>query len=955
MSGRLPMSLKVSDSQEPGGVAGGPPRHRSSLLEVASDGIVEAGWLVALICIPLLVNPFGARGYEPDKIAAFRAIVIVMVVAWLTGALVRIARSWRTGSNWQGVRTPSWAGSTVLLAVLGLGASVVLSSVLSVNPRLSWLGSFERFSGAWTQLSFLVFFGLVAANLRGRAQWRRAAYVITLTSSVVALYAVLQAIGLDPRWSSSDGARVYSTLGNPIFLAGYLVMAVFVTSVELRAAIVAKRSGRASSSRTVVPVLWAILGLQLVAITLSQSRGPVLALATGGLVAVLLASSLLREEGMRTAVIDRVRRTLLVAIPVGIAFLVVAAIPGSPLAASGDLPVFGRLTTALDLEAGSTQVRMAIWEGAIERLESDDPIAIPGGAPDQLESLRPLIGYGPETFRIALDRHIDPILARRMWAPDRAHNEILNVLVTQGVIGLTALLVLYGSTLVLASRAAGALGFDQRAARLRTLLVGGAVAGALGPFLVTGELALAGPGAGAGLVAAVVIAVAVFTRPGTDSGSPSTDRETRWLAVALLAGIVAHITDLNVGIGTSSTRLMFWFFCAVLISMAAGGLTERGPEIRVQTTSKTTRHRQVPVPAIDTSLTGANRWRSAGLGLLLALPIVPVVLLLTTSTESTSIVGVLWTGFASEGRAGGPGALLWLLLWTLGAGTALLPLTLGNARHGFPSTVAWGGGFGLAYLLYQASRVARVASLQQRDLNTAVDYATGHITVVFGIVLAVVVIGGVALAVPALWQSPGRPILPMTLGIIAVGLGGLLAANATLGPVRADMLAHQGTSFSAAGLDEPGLRATAAAVSIDPSEPRYHAADGATAAGAATRSTAPAELTALLARAEYGFRRAVELAPLDPDHHANLGRFFVFETQFADGDVVLALLTRAAESFDAALTLRPNSIAVLEEAAAVQLRLGRLTRAGGLLARAESLARVDSDTAVRPPALGPGR
>ncbi len=37
-------------------------------LEALCEGIIEAGWLVALVVVPLFFNPFSNRIFEPDSV-----------------------------------------------------------------------------------------------------------------------------------------------------------------------------------------------------------------------------------------------------------------------------------------------------------------------------------------------------------------------------------------------------------------------------------------------------------------------------------------------------------------------------------------------------------------------------------------------------------------------------------------------------------------------------------------------------------------------------------------------------------------------------------------------------------------------------------------------------------------------------------------------------------------------
>ena len=47
------------------------------------SGFLEAGWLVALVVVPLYYNPFSAGMFEYDTTAVLRALALLMLAAWL--------------------------------------------------------------------------------------------------------------------------------------------------------------------------------------------------------------------------------------------------------------------------------------------------------------------------------------------------------------------------------------------------------------------------------------------------------------------------------------------------------------------------------------------------------------------------------------------------------------------------------------------------------------------------------------------------------------------------------------------------------------------------------------------------------------------------------------------------------------------------------------------------------
>lgn len=204
---------------------------------VFCDRVIEAGWLAAVIIVPLFFNIYSQRVFEPDKLSLLRSIALVMVVAWL----LRLVEDRRTsqskgtgaapaqGSLWRRVaRTP------LVLPTLLLVAVYLISTAASVVPRVSLLGSYQRLQGTYTTLSYIVIFFLALQNLRTKRQMDRLITVMILVSFPIALYGLIQHFDLDPLpWGGDVSYRVASNLGNAIFVAAFLIMAVPLTLSRL--------------------------------------------------------------------------------------------------------------------------------------------------------------------------------------------------------------------------------------------------------------------------------------------------------------------------------------------------------------------------------------------------------------------------------------------------------------------------------------------------------------------------------------------------------------------------------------------------------------------------------------------------------------------------------------------------------------------------------------------------
>ncbi len=378
----------------------------------AGEGLVEAAAFAALLVALLLLVPYSEAGGEADRALALRLPVLLALAGGIAATL----------SNWKARRTsrPGILRSPFgLLALVWLGWTA-LSAALAPDPWRALLGAPPRLQG-WTTLALgpLLALAWLAAPARpGRSQ--RLTLAPRIAGTAAALYALLQAAGIDPlRWEGLESLRPGATQGNPVFLGAVLVL---VAPFSLAAAIdgFARRERRAAALSAVA------YSLQLAAAGVAGGRAALLGLVAG---AFVQAAALASSRGAR-----RLGRRLL-------AGLAVALVALGVLAFSGRLPGF-------DPGSGTARQRWLLWTGTLDLLAS--------------EPVRLLTGYGPEGLALALPRHLPEELPERIWAPgryqDRAHNFELDLVASFGVPGLLLALMVFAAALRPPLRRLGLLG-----------------------------------------------------------------------------------------------------------------------------------------------------------------------------------------------------------------------------------------------------------------------------------------------------------------------------------------------------------------------------------------------------------------------------------------------------------------------------------------------------------------
>jgi len=273
----------------------------STRLSALLDGILEAGWLAAIIVTPLFFNIYSSRVFEPDKLTTLRSIALVMSAAWL----VRRVEEWRrTGEE---ARSITWRTPLVLPTLLTILAYLV-ATAFSVTPYTSFFGSYQRLQGTFTTLSYLVIFFVVLDRLRTQAQVDRLITTLILNSLPIALYGFVQHAGRDPLpWGGDVTRRVASNMGNAIFVAAYLIMAVPPTLSRIadafRAILQEEESDALDVLRAAAYVF--ILLVQVIAVWYTKSRGPLLGLIAGAGLWAFVGLLTLQKRALASEPLDR--------------------------------------------------------------------------------------------------------------------------------------------------------------------------------------------------------------------------------------------------------------------------------------------------------------------------------------------------------------------------------------------------------------------------------------------------------------------------------------------------------------------------------------------------------------------------------------------------------------------------------------------------------------------------
>ena len=344
---------------------------------------------LVLVCVEIAIF---VLAFDPSVLNVFdlTKASFTHALAWgLLGTLIVIALG-------DGFRIPL---SPVFIAFYAVVAVEVLTTFTAENQYVALYGEVGRYLGLTTHavLALLTVAIAVAIDYPRRVSWL--AWTIGAASALAGVYAVQQALGLDPvRWVDLDPRfRPFSTFGNPDFYGQFLA----VVAIGCAAILVFTRQRLWLMA---VVALLAVFNIALMLVV--QTRGSFLGIVAG---AVVIAPLWLRRAGLSRAVLTRFALATAVA---AVAFVVM-------LVAT---PLGSRL---LDIGRGiGLRDRVLLYQSAFQMFLD-----------------HPFLGVGFENFAVVYPRYQQAewfAIAGMNTTNTSAHDWILHVAATTGIVGLLA-------------------------------------------------------------------------------------------------------------------------------------------------------------------------------------------------------------------------------------------------------------------------------------------------------------------------------------------------------------------------------------------------------------------------------------------------------------------------------------------------------------------------------------
>ena len=928
--------------------------------------------MVALIVAPVFFNIYSSRIFEPDKISLVRSLAIIILFAWMIksseeGWVLFRQHGSTSAQFYKILRFP------LVIPLLALALVNILATILSVSPRVSMWGSYQRLQGLYTNFSYVVIFLSILGNVRSREQVQRLITVGIVASLPVSLYGVIQRFNLDPiPWGGDVSVRVASNMGNSIFVAAYLIMIIPPTFVRIVETFEGMLKGKDNPwvifTRLTVYIF--IAALQLTTLFFTGSRGPWLGWAAS-MVFLWLGFSLVWRK--RWLSIAGVILAVLAAV-----FLIVLNIPGGPLDNLRQSPEFGRLGRLLDAESRTGRVRALIWQGAADLVLPHDPIEYPDGSEDRMNIIRPLIGYGLESMYVAYNPFYPPELTqveKRNASPDRSHNETWDALVTSGLLGMIVYVALFGSVIFYGSKWLGLIQNRTQRNLFVGLFLGGGIMSSIF-FVLWKGIPYLGVALPFGTVLGFLFYLIWSALRGRYS-APSTNLEIAraYLLLGLLAAILAHFVEINFGIAIVSTRTYFWVYTSLLL--AAGfilpqrgefhlaaeeglsssssafesnviymqGSSQTGDKIAKSSKSKNRVNRKrTPqrLPERSIGLFNLPEWlRSAFvIGIICAVILSTLgFLYITNASRSDSVWETIWASMVrlEKSDQSRPASGIFMLListWVIGIGLVVSE-SIRIERDGTTDTGTGGIrilviGFVVTLLLtlsFWLIHANELVSLTRQTADT-IDEVLSQVRnseklLTNYYVFLLISLLFLAFSLVSVWPEKSfRNVFSLVFACAACLISLSLVTYSNLRVIQADMSFKTAEIFAQPSTWPVAIRIYERANELAPNEDYYYLFLGRAYLEYARSLENPEDRDRLISQAARDLRKAQAINPLNPDHTANLARLhslWALSTSEPETRRERAIISN--DYFSRAVVLKPKDAKLWDEWALLNLNV----------------------------------
>ena len=363
--------------------------------------------LLAIAFVPLIYSDVALFPSMSTKTLFLRGIVFIAscLFTWLLISN-RTYRDTAIAKVKQVTRNP------IAISVLASFAILGLSTIFAFDRHVAFLGNVERGEG-FVGLAILIVIFFLTSIVFEKKEWRIFLQLSIVSGWILFIGEIVQKLqGVD---------RPDFLVGNPIFLAAYFLFVIF-------AACRIYSEGKKTDNGFTKFVGISSICISVVGVLITQTRGVMLGIGAGLLVALAYISLRFRKEGTEG---KRFSKRAAV-------FLVIVLFLGGVFASTRHasfwqhVPGLDRVAQISSTDA-TTRARFINFQ-----------IALDSVSPKHESLHRVVLGWGWDNYTYAWEKYYIPsIYAYDKAMFDRAHDKLLDMLVMNGALGLIAYLAVW--------------------------------------------------------------------------------------------------------------------------------------------------------------------------------------------------------------------------------------------------------------------------------------------------------------------------------------------------------------------------------------------------------------------------------------------------------------------------------------------------------------------------------
>lgn len=349
--------------------------------------ILKAGIYLSFLA-PFLVFKQWFFPYITSKQIYFNILIEILFIFWI--AFIVKYSEWRPKK------------SLISFGLMAFFMAMLISCFTGVDFHLSFWGDAERMLGFFHLFHFLIYYFIIITVFRSRKDWRNLFIASITASTLICLYALIKTIN-------------YSTIGNTAYVSGYAIFNIYF------ALILFFQSLRDKDSRKNLTIgLYPVAIIIMISVfRLTYTRGAYVGLGASIFVMLILFIAFNKSKKIKIYCFSALA---VIAILVSLVFI---NADSSIVKNSSILNTI----TQINAQAVTFQTRLIAWKTAVKDFPN-----------------HPIFGTGNGNFAVTFDKYFDPTFydyTRQETYFDRAHNNIVDIASTTGIVGILTYLSIF--------------------------------------------------------------------------------------------------------------------------------------------------------------------------------------------------------------------------------------------------------------------------------------------------------------------------------------------------------------------------------------------------------------------------------------------------------------------------------------------------------------------------------